>query len=779
MKKNDLNKSFKEAENILKSGDYISAQENFFVILQKFPKNKKANEYFNHIRKIILPVNGKQSRGLPEHIKSVLYSNLNKENYDEVLRFTKNILENFPQFYYCWMFRGLAYRRRDDYAKALLCFENMLYVDPKSSENLNNLGLAYRDMGLYDDALKKFSQAIIINKKFTDPIFNSGLALIDKGDYQGSIKAFTDYLKLCPESSEAYYHIGKSYSNNNQPNHAIKYFKKSIKLNNQLIIAYPDLAQEFSRIRDYQNSEKVYKEWEKVNANNPVLYNLYGNMLYSIGRWEDALIQYNLAFERGYLQKEIFYNIGNTYRMLRNLKDAITYYKKSLEIDPHFAECLNHLGYTHFLNDDFDDSEKYLRQAIKVNPRLSEAYLNLANLLASIDKFDDAIKVYDDAIRINDRYADAYRNKGLLMSNMGRIEVAKKLFLVAIDIDENYVAAWKNLSRIHKFLDISDPLLKRLEKLRVVDGLSDRERSSLHFSLAKAYSDLKQYEKAFENYNFANALRKKIVNFHALDDFLSFQRLKAIAGKFPSISTRNLEPRRIVQPVFIVGMPRSGTSLVEQILAGHSKIVAKGELEDINNSINKYEDIESAGLEKVVSDVRQSYQKHLCDHRSNIRYITDKMPHNFRYIPILFAAFPDAKIVHVYRDARATCWSNYEQDFEADDLGYCWDLADTVKHYNLYIDLITYYCREYKDQIYNQSYDSLVTNPRGQTCELLDYLGLQWEDACGEPEKNARVVKTASALQVRRKIYSGSSERWKNYEQFLPEEFTQLKSFNN
>ena len=152
------------------------------------------------------------------------------------------------------------------------------------------------------------------------------------------------------------------------------------------------------------------------------------------------------------------------------------------------------------------------------------------------------------------------------------------------------------------------------------------------------------------------------------------------------------------------------------------------------------------------------------------------MPQNFHFIPLICAAFPEAKIVHIKRSAAATCWSNYKQYFSAEGLGYSYDLKDVVSYYTLYIDLMDLWQSKYTDRIYNLNYEELTANQESETRKLIDYLGLDWDEACLSPHKNRRIVRTASQQQVKKKVYQGSSEAWRKYEPYLNGAFNSLPS---
>ena len=231
-----------------------------------------------------------------------------------------------------------------------------------------------------------------------------------------------------------------------------------------------------------------------------------------------------------------------------------------------------------------------------------------------------------------------------------------------------------------------------------------------------------------------------------------------------------------ITPVFILGMPRSGTTLVEQIISSHSEVFGAGEL--------KY--VEKFGKELVVdatfvnttaiSEFRESYFSEVSKLSNGKYVITDKMPQNFRFIPLICAAFPEAKIIHLQRNAAATCWSNYKQYFISKKLGYCYDLKDLVAYYNLYTEMMKVWQSQYGERIYNLNYEQLTNDQEDQTRKLIKHLGLNWEEACLSPHKNKRSVRTASQQQVRKKVYQGSSHAWRKYEPFLNGAFDSLKS---
>jgi hypothetical protein len=229
-------------------------------------------------------------------------------------------------------------------------------------------------------------------------------------------------------------------------------------------------------------------------------------------------------------------------------------------------------------------------------------------------------------------------------------------------------------------------------------------------------------------------------------------------------------------PVFIVGMPRSGTTLIEQIISSHSMVTGAGELNHVPQ-FGGYLALEPKCINPLaILDFREQYLSAVSELSNGKVVVTDKMPQNFRFIPLICAAFPEAKIVHVQRNSAATCWSNYKHYFTSNGLGYCYDLEDVVTYYKLYKDLMKFWESKYGERIYSLKYENFTIDQENQTRKLIEHLELNWEEACLSPHKNKRSVRTASQQQVRQKIYQGSSEGWRKYEPYLNGAFDSLQS---
>ena len=229
-------------------------------------------------------------------------------------------------------------------------------------------------------------------------------------------------------------------------------------------------------------------------------------------------------------------------------------------------------------------------------------------------------------------------------------------------------------------------------------------------------------------------------------------------------------------------MPRSGTSLVEQIISSHNEVFGAGELEVLAEfsveELKKYFSLKDVKFpDESFLSIRKNYLNSIDKLDTSKKIITDKMPLNFRFIGFILGAFPEAKIVHLNRDARATCWSIYKYFFKSDGHGFAHNFEDLFSYYSLYLNLMDFWREIYPNKIYDISYESLTTNQEVETRKLLKYCNLEWDENCLSFHKNKRAVKTTSALQVRQKMYQGSSEAWKKYESFIKPLVDGLKNF--
>ena len=408
-----------------------------------------------------------------------------------------------------------------------------------------------------------------------------------------------------------------------------------------------------------------------------------------------------------------------------------------------------------------------IQKSVLLEPQDAESHYNLGNTLKALARLNDAEVSYKKAIALNPNYADANNNLGITLKEMGRLDEAEINLRKAIELKPDYAEAYRYLTTIKKF-DAQDEQYSKMQELYLDKNISEEQRCHINFGLAKACEDLGDYEKAFVHYSEGNALRKKLLNYNINQDIKLFKQIKFTSPRIEqnSLVLDKLSKKPI--PIFIVGMPRSGTTLVEQIISSHSKVTGAGELSfvgQLGSSIAR--GLSDSNTDSLIN-FRERYLMKLQSVSNGNLIVTDKMPQNFLYIGLLAAAFPEAKIVHVKRNSAAVCWANYKQYFVSKkNIGYCYSIDDVINYYKLYESLMVFWTNTLSKRIYNLDYEQLTVNQESETRQLIDYLDLDWDEKCLSPQNNKRHIATASNVQIRKKVYRGSSEQWKKYQPFL------------
>ena len=459
---------------------------------------------------------------------------------------------------------------------------------------------------------------------------------------------------------------------------------------------------------------------------------------------------------------EAYNNLGIAFRRLGNYREALDAFQAATMRQANYAEAYNNIGITLKDQGKLNDAIKAYKEAINRRPDYAEAHFNMGNGLRELGKLKEAIKAYNQALKYKPSYSKAHNNKGLCFQALGMSKIAKKSFASALKFNPKHVGAHRNLSSlIHYSAD--DPQIKTVKNILRNADLTDTQRCELHFTLGKMLEDLRNFSAAFEHYSKGGKLKKKMLKYNFEQDKAMFAKIARAADQIQrsSLGPTKYQSPRI--PIFILGMPRSGTTLVEQIISSHSSVFGSGELPFVKRFGEAISLGEAPASQSKLAEFRSSYLQELEKLPTTKPIITDKMPLNFLRVPLIIRAFPEAKIIHTTREPAAICWSNFKNYFSSIGLGYSYNLKDTVQFFRLYKGLMERWDEMFPKKIYRLDYELLTTQQEIQTKALINWLNLPWEDACLYPEKNARIVDTVSQQQVREKIYKGSSLGWQSF----------------
>ena len=533
---------------------------------------------------------------------------------------------------------------------------------------------------------------------------------------------------------------GACFEANNQLNYSIKSFKQAISI-------FPNYTQAFYNLGVVQN-----KSGKKID---------------SIKSYQEAI-----SIKPDYF--DAHNNLGLALTQTERFEEGIIHLNHAVRINPNFAEAFNNLGLTYLELNEINKAINSFKKALSLNQYFQRAQINLGHTYHQLGKLNLAMQNYKRLLEVDPKFAEAYVFIGILYKHKGQPIKSIENFEKALNIDPTLVSALYELSNDTKYV-LDSEKLSNLESLLRNDTLGLNDQIILNYTLANVYEKEQEHEKFFEFLNKANKLRKNLLGYSFNNDkkkFISIKRFYNSSSTPLSESKNSLSIKN--RPIFIVGMPRCGSTLLEQILSSHKEIYGAGELDLLRKILNP---VITDNQDKISFEViRQKYIDSVSQLDFSESIFTDKSLLNFQYIGYILDALPEAKIIHLKRDPKAICWSNYKTNFSQSGLGFSNNLEDLANYYKLYEELMVFWHKKFPNKIYDLQYEILTTNQELETRKLLDYCNLNWDENCLHFYNNKRSVLTASKDQVRGKMYQGSSEAWKKYESNLKILIEELKS---
>lgn len=464
-------------------------------------------------------------------------------------------------------------------------------------------------------------------------------------------------------------------------------------------------------------------------------------------------------------------NLGAVLLGQAKYEAATSSFERALALRPDMAQALENLGKAlHHLRR-FDEAVACLRKAITLAPGFAQAYCSLGNSLLALGRDEEAMQAVAAARDLAPEDEATLVALGIVLQALGKFEDARNLDADILQRNPDHVVAHYGLA-MRKTFTRNDPQIAAIKRLLSRGRLSDIDQCRLHMALFKAHDDLNEPETAFRHLRQCNALRKRLLGYDIAQSLAEYRNLKRhfVKGRVPPAVRDDAAPR----PIFVVGMPRSGTTLTEQIISSHPQVQGGGELSLLALLLAPLLQSKAKYTAAAAAQVRADYLAHISLLANDKPWITDKTTLDFRFIGYILEIFPEAKIVHTCRSPAAVCWSNLTHLYGADSCGFSYDANDVVEYHHLYRGMMAFWEEHFPGQVYHLDYERLTEDQEAETRKLIDYLGIGWDDACLNFHDNARSVRTASQEQVRKKMYTGSSGRWRLYEPLLEGAFESL-----
>lgn len=526
---------------------------------------------------------------------------------------------------------------------------------------------------------------------------------------------------------------------------------------------------------DWSEAKRLYRKVVVAAPKHAATFQRLGLVALREGRPESAVDDFRHSLSIEPADPVCLNNLGNVLRELRRYQESVAAYRQALGFQPEYPSALYNLAGTLALLGEYSQAASVYRELVRLAPDDAEAWNALGLSLLESGQEAQAKKALQEALRLKPNDAALLNELGVAYQFEGDLEQAARLYMASIASDPGFARAYDNLVRSRRMKTEDLALVEPIESIASDESRDDESRLIARFALGKLYDDCAHIDKAFENYASGNRLKRQLVDFDALEHSAWVDRVveeyneeffQVHAGQGDS------SPR----PVFVIGMIRSGTSLVEQILASHSRVYGAGELLEMTKLVSALPAALATSLDypecirnlnvAVIKSSAEKYLNFLASRDDRAARVVDKLPTNFLHLGLIAILLPNARIIHCRREALDVCLSIYCQRF-AQGHFYAYEFDDIAAYYAEYERLMAHWSKVLRVEILDVQYEKLLDDLEGESRRMLNHCGLDWEDACLAFHRSKRPVRTASSWQVRQPLYRTAMARWKKFEPYL------------
>ncbi|MGO9774016.1 MAG: tetratricopeptide repeat-containing sulfotransferase family protein, partial [Roseiarcus sp.] len=658
---------------------------------------------------------------------------------------------------------------------ALASYDRALARKPGFVEALNNRGGLLRELERPAEALATLDKALAIRPDYSDALANRGNALVDLDRAAEALESYDRALAVNPAAANALANRANALTRLGRLSEAVESYDRAIAQNPQNVEAWSNRGNALRELERYGEAVQSLLKAISLSPNHAGAFNILGNTLLDQKRPAEALALYDrtLALRPDYAEAHC--NRATALIALKRPAEALASADRALALKPDFVEALNNRATALIEIKRPAEALASCDRALALKPGYAEAHCNRGVAISDLDRQEESLAHFDKAIALRPNYALAYENKGVALLQLGRVAEASAAIDAAVTFAPTRAQSYYHAAMARRF-ERGDPRFGPMEDLALENSPLDAdERTYAHFALGKAYADVEDHQRSFRHFSAGAALRRGLCAYDEAEVLGRFERTRlAYTGELMR-ADHGGDPCPV--PVFVVGMPRSGTTLVEQILASHPAVHGAGEINDFDQAAA---DLGGAaartllGPEAVWRMTGEDFRRLGADYLRRIRVgapaasrIVNKMPDNFRFAGLIALALPNARILHVRRDPVDTCFSCFSTRF-TEILPYTYDLAELGRYYRAYEALMGHW-RDALPQgmMLEVRYEDVVADLERQVRRILAHCGLEWDARCLDFHRNERTVRTASLAQVRRPLYKSSVGRWRRYEAFL------------
>lgn len=643
---------------------------------------------------------------------------------------------------------------------------------PLRADVHNILGVVLHRKGKTEEGIKSVREAVRLNS--TNPNFYSNLGEMERkaGNLDAAANALRRAISIDGKSAQAQNNLGIVYYDQHEYEKAAEHYRKAMELDGRYAEAHNNMGNAYRALGDSDAAIGEYERAIELRENYAEAYNNMGTALRDKQQSEEAEYSYRRALQIRPNYVEAGSNLSTLLMQQKRYDDALRILGDILKLQPKHVPTLVCVARAQLMRGAHATAERAAKLALEEDPQSAEAYTVLGQINHELDRYEESILNYEKALKIKPESLEALNFYGIALKSLGRMDDARAMFAKALELQPDAIGAYSNIVDLENFSKDDRLFQAMIGILQKAKDPNEERFMALHFALGKAYEDMKEYPKSLEHYSTGAKLKRAILKYDEADVFGFFDSIRRIFSK-EYFANRPYEGLSTSLPIFIVGMPRSGSTLTEQIISSHPDVYGAGEIKLLSQcltnlrqrypNISRFPQMATAMKTHQWASVANAYLNEMTAMSSTALRVTDKLLTNYYFVGLINTMFPNAKIIHTMRNPVDTCLSAYSKLFK-DDMPHSYDLTEIGRYYKKYEQIMDHWRQVLPaGTMLDVQYEDVVEDAETNARRIIEFLGLPWNDACLDFHKSARPVKTASVSQVRKPIYGSSVKRWERY----------------
>ncbi len=711
---------------------------------------------------------------------------LNRGLLDQAAEVYLAILAQFPEQLHSLHGLGIIRLQQGHLREALALLGQAATLQPQAAAIHTHLGDAYRMLSQWDQAENCYRRALQLQPDEVAVMDQLGLVLFHQGKAAAAVEQFRESLRRQPDRAGIHNCLGAALQVAGDGQQALSHFRRAVELDPGLGEAHSNLGLQFLDAKLSEQALFHCREAARLLPHVAEVHNNLGTVQRSLGRFTEARASFTEALRLAPHLALTHDNLGRVLQDERCFTEAVAWYRQALQLAPHHPTFRIHLVEALTELEQFEEARQQCRAVLTLDPQSGEAHNALGLLDIAQGRFEQAARDFGIAATLKPEWDTVHANLGNVLQEFGEFDASLASRRTAMQLNPRNASVLAQIATMLRHR-LPDAELRHLRKLLDTPDLRDEERSALYFGLAQVHDARGDFAAAAGDLEWANAfketaLQKQGGKYHPAEHAGAVRALIQAfsADYFARVQGFGLETET---PVFIVGLPRSGTTLVEQVLASHPRVFGAGELMLAARSFNALppalhsDEPAPACLARLdratVQTLAERHLAGLCERApEGVDRIIDKLPANYLLLGWIATLFPRARLIHCRRDLRDVALSCWMTNFAW--VPWASHPVSLVERIVEYRQIMAHWRGVLPLPILDVTYEDLVGNLEGTARRLVAFCGLEWEPRCLEFYRTRRAVATASTMQVRQPIYTSSIGRWRHYQSLIPALFTRL-----